>query len=185
MDAVALLERATTDVRRVLGRVRPEQLGDPTPCADWDVQALIDHLAGGPAYLLGALGHVQQTDPGGGTRPVADALSYAGAVERCLAELRRPGADRVRCVSPLGFEWSVAEATAGTFMDQLVHTWDLAVATGQPGRLDPELVEACIALFLPEMPDRGRAAGLIGPAVVVPADAPAQDRLLGAMGRQP
>ncbi len=70
-------------------------------------------------------------------------------------------------------------------MDALIHTWDLATATGQDASLDPELVEACIAMFLPDMPERGRASGLVGPAVVVPDDASAQDRLLAAMGRRP
>jgi uncharacterized protein (TIGR03086 family) len=68
-------------------------------------------------------------------------------------------------------------------MDNLIHTWDLAHATDQDATLDPELVDACIALFLPEMPERGRAAGLVGPEVQVAADATAQQRLLGAMGR--
>jgi uncharacterized protein (TIGR03086 family) len=77
------------------------------------------------------------------------------------------------------------EATAGTFMDALVHTWDLATATDQDSELDPELVDACIAMFLPDMPERGRAAGLVGPEVAIGADARAQDRLLGAMGRRP
>ena len=88
-------------------------------------------------------------------------------------------------MSPLGFEWPVADAVAGTFMDALIHTWDLATATGQDASLDPELVEACIAMFLPGMPERGRASGLVGPAIEVSAGASAQDRLLGAMGRQP
>ena len=43
-------------------------------------------------------------------------------------------------------------------MDSLIHTWDLAMATGQDASLDPELVEVCIAVFLPEMPERGRRA---------------------------
>jgi hypothetical protein len=38
---------------------------------------------------------------------------------------------------------------------------------------------------MPQMPEIGRQAETIGPAVAVPADAPAQDRLLGAMGRRP
>jgi uncharacterized protein (TIGR03086 family) len=88
-------------------------------------------------------------------------------------------------VSPLGLEWTVQDATAGTFMDVLVHSWDLAVATGQSTVLDPDLVDACVAMFLPDMPELGRAGGLVGPAVAVPAGASAQDRLLGAMGRQP
>jgi hypothetical protein len=40
-------------------------------------------------------------------------------------------------------------------------------------------------LFLPDMPERGRAAGIIGPAVEMGDDASAQDRLLAAMGRRP
>jgi uncharacterized protein (TIGR03086 family) len=70
-------------------------------------------------------------------------------------------------------------------MDALIHTWDLAGATGQDTSLDPELVDACITMFLPDMPERGRASGLVGPAITVPDDASAQDRLLAAMGRQP
>lgn len=85
--------------------------------------------------------------------------------------------------SPLGTEWSGAEATAGTSMDLLVHTWDLATATGQPVDLDPVVVEACVRMFLPHMPEMGRAAGIVGPAVEVPADASAEQVLLGAMGR--
>lgn len=46
-----------------------------------------------------------------------------------------------------------------------------------------ELVEACIAMFLPDMPGRGRAAGIVGPAVVVGDDATPQERPLAAMGR--
>jgi uncharacterized protein (TIGR03086 family) len=88
-------------------------------------------------------------------------------------------------MSPAGFEWSIGEALAGTAMDQLVHTWDLAVAIGADRRLDPEQVEACVAMFLPQMPDIGRAAGLVGPEVPIAPDASPQDRLLGAMRRQP
>ena len=50
---------------------------------------------------------------------------------------------------------------------------------------DAELVDAIVALFLPHMPEIGRQAGIVGPEVAVAADAPAQDRLLGAMGRHP
>jgi len=68
-------------------------------------------------------------------------------------------------------------------MDQLIHTWDLAVAIGADPTMDPAIAEAMVAMFLPTMPEVGRQAGFVGPEVSVPADAPAQDRLLGAMGR--
>lgn len=48
-----------------------------------------------------------------------------------------------------------------------------------------ELAEACVAMFLPDMPEMSRAGGIVGPEVVVPAGASAHGRLLGAMGRRP
>ena len=172
-----MFERAAEGAVARISAVEPTQRGAATPCSEWDVDALLEHMAGGPAYLLAALG---QPAP-----PVTDAASYREAVSACSAALREPGALDRRCQSPAGFEWTVAEATAGTAMDQLVHTWDLAVATGGDRTLDPEVVDAVVGMFLPQMPEIGRSAGIVGPAVSVPDDAPAQDRLLAAMGRQP
>jgi len=59
------------------------------------------------------------------------------------------------------------------------------VAIGAERTLDGELVDAIVAMFLPHMPELGRQAGIVGPEVPVPADAPVQERLLGAMGRHP
>lgn len=176
-DPVALFEQAALNAADVLDRVGPAQLGLPTPCAEWDVRALVAHMRGGPTYLLAAGGSDRDGASG-------DATSYRDAISACVEALRRPGVLERTCLSPLGFEWSVAEATAGTFMDQLIHTWDLAVATGQESTLDSGLVDTCIAMFLPAMPAMGRAGGLVGPEVVVPSDAPPQVRLLGAMGRK-
>ncbi len=178
MEPVALYERAATDAASMVAQVRQEQRSARTPCGEWDVDALVTHMAGGTAYLLESLG----LDRGAaGT----DADAYRKAVGQCVEALRTPGALERRCMSPAGFEWSVAEATAGTAMDQLVHTWDLAVAIGGDRRLDPELVDAIVVMFVPQMPEIGRSAGIVGPEVAVPADASAQDRLLGAMGRHP
>lgn len=77
------------------------------------------------------------------------------------------------------------ETTAGTFMDALMQTWILAIAAGRPTDLDPLLVDACTEMFLPEMPERGRAAGIVGSAVTVKDGATPHDRRLGAMGRTP
>lgn len=87
-------------------------------------------------------------------------------------------------MSPLGFEWPIGQAVMGTIMDTLIHTWDLATAIGLPVVLDAELVGICVEVFLPDMPERGREGGIVGPAVAVADDAPAHVRLLGAMGRR-
>jgi uncharacterized protein (TIGR03086 family) len=179
--AVDLYRQAGTHISTILTGVRPEHLTAPTPCAKWTVQDLVDHLVGGTGYLLVAATGGQPGEPPVQTSTGRFATGFAAVLDAAA----RPGATERRCLSPLGFEWTVGEALAGTFMDVLVHSWDLATATGQDTRLDPDLVQACWDMFVPEMPERGRQAGLIGPAVAMPGDAPLQDRLLGAMGRQP
>jgi uncharacterized protein (TIGR03086 family) len=179
-DPLGLFEAAAHRGAKTMAAVAKEQLTGPTPCDEWSVQHLMDHMAGGPAYLLAA---AEGRTPAQVKGVTAD--DYRERVDEALAALADPAVLTRKCASPLGFEWTLAEAAAGTFMDTLVHTWDLAVATGQDSTLDPALVEACVAMFLPDMPERGRAAGLVGPAVPVPTDASDQDRLLGAMGRRP
>ena len=174
MDPVVLFQRAAGGAVDVAAQVRPDQMALRTPCTEWDVAALLAHMQGGPGYLLAAVGVDSQADD-----------RYEAAVARCVGALRAPGALGRTCLSPAGFEWSMAEATAGTAMDQLVHTWDLAVAIDGDRKLDPEIVDAIVAMFLPQMPEIGRQAGFVGPEVAVAANASAQDRLLAAMGRHP
>jgi uncharacterized protein (TIGR03086 family) len=180
MHPIDMYRTATTRAMDVAEGVRSEQLGDPTPCADWTVQDLLDHLASGTAFLAGALG-AEPTEPA----PGSSAADLSAGITRCLDRMRDPAALEHRSPSPLGFEWSGLEATAGTAMDVLVHTWDLATATGQDATLDPAVVAACIAMFLPAMPEAGRAGRIIGPAVEVGEGASPQDQLLAALGRRP
>ncbi|MCB0998178.1 MAG: TIGR03086 family protein [Acidimicrobiales bacterium] len=176
MDSREMFERAASVASELARSARPEQMGLPTPCTEWDVAALLEHMAGGPAYMAGAVGADETAVQG---------WPDAAAVAAVSAWLAEPGALDRRCMSPAGFEWSVAEAAAGTAMDQLIHTWDLAVALGADRTLDADLVEAVNAMFLPHMPDVGRQAGFVSAAVPIDADASPQDVLLGAMGRDP
>ena len=181
-DPVALFERATARAARGADPVRPGQLADPTPCAEWSVQDLVEHMVGVQDYLLGATGARARA----GVRRPRRLRTTARVSRACSRPLGRPGALDRNCRSPLGFEWSVAEATAGTFMDNLVHTWDLATATGQ----NPPARRRAGRGLRGDVPSRtcpsaAGPAGIVGLAVTVPPGASAQDRLLGAMGRQP
>ena len=176
MGPVEMFERAATAASGLAMSVRPDQMRSATPCSEWDVAALLEHMAGGPGYLLGAL---DVDDIGVGQWP------EPAAIDAVVSRLGEPGALDRRCMSPAGFEWSVAEAAAGTAMDQLVHTWDLAVALDVDRTLDAEVTDAVVSMFLPQMPEVGRQAGFVGPAVEVAAGASPQEMLLGAMGRDP
>ena len=68
--------------------------------------------------------------------------------------------------------------------DVFMHTWDLARATGQDDTLDAETCAGLLA-GMGEMEGPMRASGQFGPRVPVPDDAPAQDRLIGFIGRDP
>ena len=171
-----MFERAAGAAAGLARSVRPDQLSLGTPCSEWEVAALLEHMAGGPTYLSDALGVDARSD---------SRWPEQGAIEAVAALLKEPGALDRRCMSPAGFEWSVAEAAAGTAMDQLIHTWDLAVALGAARTLDAEVVDAVVSMFLPQMPEVGRQAGFVGAAVEVGEGASVQDVLLGAMGRDP
>jgi uncharacterized protein (TIGR03086 family) len=179
-DLVAMLARCFDDAAAVVASAEPALLAGPTPCREWNVQDLIDHMGGSTEYLLAATEGRAPAPRSGVT-----ARDYRTSGTAALEAVRRPGATELRCQSPIGFEWSVGEAMAGVMMDTLVHTWDLATALGRPIDLDADAVDTCVAMFLPAMPEHGRAAGIVGPAVAVPANASPQDQLLGAMGRRP
>ncbi len=68
--------------------------------------------------------------------------------------------------------------------DVFMHTWDLARATGQDDTLDPDLCATMLAGMEP-IEDVMRGSGQYGQRVEVPADADAQTRLLGFIGRDP
>ncbi|MDP3967694.1 MAG: hypothetical protein Q8Q02_05390 [Nocardioides sp.] len=68
--------------------------------------------------------------------------------------------------------------------DVLLHTWNLARATGQDDRLDEDTCAAMLEGMAP-MADQLQASGQYGAPMPVPTDAPVQDRLLGLIGRDP
>jgi hypothetical protein len=80
-----------------MGGVSADQLNDPTPCADWDVQQLIDHMVGGTDHLLAAL--AGEAPPERSGRSVED---YNLGLARLRVGPRAPGGLDQLCLSPLG-----------------------------------------------------------------------------------
>ena len=73
----------------------------------------------------------------------------------------------------------------GTWLDQFIHGWDLAKATGQDTTLAPELVDFAFSMLKSGFADMGRGAGFIGPEIALPDGASQQDQMMAYMGRQP
>src|SRR5690349_16182108 len=94
MDMTAACQRAVDVERTLIGTLRPEDLAKPTPCAEWNVRALVNHMIG-VCLTYAAVFRGQPADSGNtpadlaGDRP-ADAYSRAAAA--LLAALQAPGA---------------------------------------------------------------------------------------------
>ncbi|WP_103348980.1 TIGR03086 family metal-binding protein [Amycolatopsis sp. CA-128772] len=186
-----LLDRfllASRGFERHLRAVPPDGWNAPTPCPEWDVRALVNHMTRGNLNYVGLLrgaGREEflalRDEDALGADPVA---AFTGSVRACAAAFAEEGAlDRV-VDYPLG-KLTGRRALAVRTTDSVVHTWDLARALGARETLDPDLVawidEDYDAIF----------AGLALNSRVFAEPPPAapgasrQDRLLTRFGRDP
>ena len=172
-ESVVVLSRALDQAGDVLAAVHADQLARPTPCGDWDVAQLIGHLVNAPVRFL-EMARGENPDWSAGPRP---------ATSNWVTEFRSNADYLIHYWHQAGdsadagqVDWQTAEIA--------VHTWDVARATGQSSPLLPEVAERGLA-FMSAMltPDnRGKA---FAPAVPVPEDASAYDRLAALAGRAP
>lgn len=174
------LERTFQHAQGVIGGVRADQYGNTTPCEEWMVRDLLEHMIG----VVAGMGAAAAGTPGGAFALGADpAAQFHDAAASALAAWRTPGAlDRV---VDSGAGPMPGRVLAGiNLLDTATHTWDLATATGQPPAL-PETVataalEASLATISPEI-----RPGRFGPEIAAPDGASTTERLVAFLGRTP
>jgi uncharacterized protein (TIGR03086 family) len=180
------LERAFASTRQVLVAVRPDQMTLPTPCASWDVRALVNHVVAGPYYFAECVN--------AGTHPervpvdytAGDVVSsYDEGVGRVVAAFAAPGAAERMITLPFGtLPGAVFMGIAST--DGFGHGWDLARATGQSTDLDAALAAELLEQIQASLPDAFRGAdgqAPFGPRTEAPDVATAADTLAAFLGR--
>jgi len=182
----------TTALATLVRGVTDDQLTGRTPCPDYSVADLVDHIGGLSLAFIAAAR--KEKPPGDGAPDVDGSRLEDGWRDRIAARLDELGEawqdpsayDGVTMAGPIELP---ADQAALVALDEVtVHAWDLARATGQPYPGDPAAVAACQAFVQAFEPPPGGAAadgGLFGPPVAVPGDAPALDQLIGATGRDP
>jgi len=189
---VSYLEPVLGQLAEVVTRVTPETLGGPTPCRQYDVATLRDHVLGWLQFFAAAFADparkAQRPDPDG-YRAADDDRDLAEVVRRSagtLVDAVRGGVldgqivlQQSRMDGPGAFGMVLGE--------YLVHGWDLAVAVGGPWTPPEQACESALEFFramvVPEY--RGEEGGFFGEEVPVAPDASALDRLLGFAGRRP
>jgi uncharacterized protein (TIGR03086 family) len=185
MDLNTLHRRTVESWQRFLDGVSEGQWDLPTPCTEWDVRALVNHVVGEDRWTRPLLEGMTIAEVGDrldgdllGDDPLAAgreaAAEATGAVNELLA-----GIDKVHL--SYGDE-DTAEYVRQLCADHLIHGWDLAAATGQDRTLDAELV-AEVATWFADREELYRSAGVTGPRAEGGGDP--QSDLLAAAGRPP
>ena len=175
----------------IVSGITAGQLGHPTPCRDYDVASLIDHLveAGRRAAALGR----GQAPPAGDESPHVELLDAPAQLRHAAGEAAQAWGEDSRLSSRFTLPWG-EEHTGATLVDMYLaelaaHAWDLARATGQLTRLDPMLavpaLHAARATIKPQYRDIVGPGSPFGAEVQPPPDADNWERFAAFMGRDP
>lgn len=187
MDILELHGRALDAGERIVAGVRPDQLELPTPCTEWDVRALLNHLVGGNLNSAArAEGTSRESDDSEDLLGDDPAGAYRRSAEADRRAWQAPGLLDTMYDMPMG-RLPGRAALSIRVVETLTHCWDLARATGQDPRIDDDLAEAALAMVRRTLSPtlEGRRGAPFAPAVEVGDDLPAIDRLAAFMGRQP
>lgn len=183
MELITLHRRAVEQWAARVAAVKNDQWGDPTPCTEWSVRELVNHLVAEELWTVPLLRG----------RTIAEVGSqFDGDVlgEDLLGTARMAADAAVAIVdeiAPSGghVQLSYGEEDMGEYVrqlcaDHLIHGWDLAAATGGDTCLDPELV-AEVGAWFAEREGMYRSGGAIGPRAWTAGDP--QSDLLAGFGR--
>lgn len=195
---VELLERSLAYTRVALAEVRPTSLTRRTPCARWDLGALLAHMDDAlDAFLEAAGGSV--AGGAAGSRPPSGPVDVAGLRDKACALLGTwtvaasgvadpggpagtsgPRQDHDRLVEVDGLPVLADLLVSAAALEITAHGWDVATALG----LDHPLPDGLAEALLPVARDVAPLGPFAAP-LPTPVDAPPGVRLLGLLGRSP
>lgn len=187
------LKPAARRLGDLVAAVPDEALDNPTPCSEYTVGDLLDHIHG-ITYAFGGAAEKASGE--------TSAMGPSGTAANLPADWRTVLPQKL---VELAAKWDKPEAWAGdttvggqgmpaqaigviTFGELAVHGWDLSRGSGIPFDPDPAGIDALFELtsgFLGGPNGDAMRGTAFGPAVEVPADAPTFDRALGMLGRDP
>jgi uncharacterized protein (TIGR03086 family) len=178
-DELASAEASLAVLQNVLHPIANDDLAKQTPCREFDITGLTDHLMNSIIVIGGAAGaELPERDP-------------TDSVERQVVAAARPALDAWH---RRGLDGTVAfgenEAPARTMagilsLEFLVHAWDYAMAMGRTANVPDSLADYVMGLAQGVITPQGRTTAGFDDPVEVPGDAGALDRLVAFTGRSP
>ncbi|MEV6228501.1 TIGR03086 family metal-binding protein [Saccharopolyspora shandongensis] len=187
MDIRNLHRRAMRGTGDVIAQIRPDQLRLPTPCADWTLHGLLRHMVS--ENLAFARATTSGTEPSDvdwdagrlSADPAEDYRSSAAAFGKAFAA--EGVLDRQVRVREFGV-FPGRAALVFHLVDMVVHGWDVAKTIGARYEPDEDLPATALELMRRNPPPQG-GTGVFAPKIEVQDSAPALDKLLAFLGRNP
>jgi uncharacterized protein (TIGR03086 family) len=185
MDTQQQLEAVIPALLDVVGNITPDQLDNPSPCTQFTVRGVLEHMIGGGGFFAAQLrgdgvpAPPPQDNDLAGDDPVT---SFRVAMDALRTAAATPGASTRVIVTPFG-EMTGDQALRYLALDGTVHTWDLARATGQPFTPSEELVAAVLSTARQTITPGLRDGDAFAAPTSVPANASSLDQLIAFTGR--
>ncbi|MFF9587563.1 TIGR03086 family metal-binding protein [Streptomyces achromogenes] len=188
MSLQTLLSSAASEMAEVVGRVKPDDLTAATPCREYDVRALVNHLLYWAPVIEGVglrkAAVFDRADEGGTDHTGGDwQAEYLGWLDR-IAAAWSPGPAWEGVAEVGGRRVPARVIGEKTLCELVLHGWDLARASGQGFHCRDDVADETRRILLATA-DETRRMGMFGPPVTVPDSAPALDRALACSGRDP
>jgi uncharacterized protein (TIGR03086 family) len=187
MEMFDALDVAQREFDRVLRQVGDDQWGLPTPCSEWSVRDVANHVLGANYYFVALMQGASKDD-------ALEMLSQdflrpdpVSAFEVQRPKVREtfhaPGALE-RIGHHVVADMTGAQLLRGAVSETAMHTWDIIRATSIEPSLDPGLAEVALGIFQQLAPVL-EAHGFTAPSIDIGADAPVQLRMAALVGRKP
>jgi uncharacterized protein (TIGR03086 family) len=187
MNMHAEMTDAAAAAARTVAHVDASQFGRPTPCAEWDVRTLLNHLILWTSYSLEARAQGESVGQDLIDRDFAAApgfaADYQAALDRALTAWSDP-ATWERSLDVMGSPMPSADVAALNIAEMVLHGWDLAVATGQAYTVSERAAAAALGAAEASADLFRQYKGFAEPVEVPPA-ASTLDRVLALSGRDP
>jgi uncharacterized protein (TIGR03086 family) len=174
-DPLARFDRAVALAHGVISAVRAEQLGDPTPCSEWSVRQVINHVVAQTLLFASMVTAGRHPDPDQdhlGGDPLA---AFRDGADRLRGAFSRPGV-------VAGGEGPGLWTLNLSVIELTVHSWDIARATGQRTDFDPGLAHWVLGVLREGLPP-DRRGGPFGVEQPAPAYLPIVERMAAFAGR--
>ena len=188
MDLLPTMERVLDKAGEVVDKVEPNELANSTPCTEWTVRDVINHVTGGATMFAECVESGSVPDDRLGQLMGGDNLgddyktAFHTASDRARAAFGGEGALEKMVKLPFG-EMPAGVALNIAVMDVMTHTVDIARATGQKID-DDELLATALTVGRQLITDDFRTPGVFDAEQPAPADASAEDKLLAFAGRK-